>query len=484
MKAQSFGSTYGRGVSTLEILIAFAILFLAISALIIVVFGNQSIAIDTETNTEALSKAQTFLEQSRALSRSDFTSVQTSPSPIPDDIYKKSITVIDIDPSTKQVTSYVSWPEGGRELYVKLSTILTDWFNPADKCSPTLSGDWTKPRDWKAGYGYADIPSNTGATGVAVHGTKVYLTSDPSAAGKEDFYVIDASNPKPPGLNLPIIGKLKTTYGLTGVQVSGLHAFVSAHSAEYQILVIDISNAPSLSESDIVTRLDVVSDSAYGNTLTYDDKKIYLGLTKSTGPEFRIIDVSDVGVSNPPTLVPEGSFEVGAAVNQILISDDLAYLATASTTPVIVLDISNSSSPSLVDVSSPMSLVLTGQSLELSNDKNHLFLGMIGGSANPKLLSLDASDISDTPSWTQSKPPNSGVYRIVSRNNLLFMTTADPSGGFEIWDVSNPSTPPTRYDKPPFINIEQTSTAGMDCFGNLIFVGQRSNRALQIVGPS
>ena len=59
MKAQLTGSP--KGFITLEILIAFAVVILSISAVIMVTFGNQSVAVDSQVNLEAISKAQTFL---------------------------------------------------------------------------------------------------------------------------------------------------------------------------------------------------------------------------------------------------------------------------------------------------------------------------------------------------------------------------------------------------------------------------------------
>ena len=72
MKAQSIGKKYVNGFATLEILIAFAVLILSISAVILLAFGNQSIIVDSRTNSEALYKAQKMLEEARAASRQDF----------------------------------------------------------------------------------------------------------------------------------------------------------------------------------------------------------------------------------------------------------------------------------------------------------------------------------------------------------------------------------------------------------------------------
>src|SRR3989338_9394963 len=95
MKEQSIGKKYMKGFATLEILIAFAVLILSISAVILLVFGNQSIIIDSQTNSEALYKAQKMLEEARAASKQDFFSVN-SITTTSDDIYQKTLDVIDL----------------------------------------------------------------------------------------------------------------------------------------------------------------------------------------------------------------------------------------------------------------------------------------------------------------------------------------------------------------------------------------------------
>lgn len=472
MKAQLSGNK-NRGVSTLEILIAFAILTLSISAVIMVVFGNQSIAIDTQTNVEAISKAQKLLEEQRALSRDDFAAVDDI-AETTDDVYTTSVIKEDINSSTKRVTSLVSWPAGGRSLSVKLSTILTDWLHPAPKCSPVITGNWKKPKV----YGYVDFPSPKGGSDVFVGGSKAYVTSDPGSSSFDDFYIIDISDPELEPL--PKLGHFSTTYGLTGVEVSGTNAFVTANSAVYQVLSIDLLDYNNLDVTKIQDEYDLTapSDTAVGNTISRVDNLLYVGLTKSAGNEFRVIDAS-----TPSSLSEVGTgFEVGAAVNQIVVEGTTAYLATASTTAhLIVLDVSDPSNPVLVDKKHPHA-VLTGQSFALDTNTHTLYFGRIGGSANPKFLGLDTGDLA-TPFWTLDRDHNDGVYTMTLRSHLLFMTTAKPNDGLQIWDVSDPTSEPVRYETDP-LNIQQGSTAGADCSGNLLYVAQQKNRAMQIVGPS
>ena len=460
----------------MEILLSFVLVILSMTVVIMLVFGSQAFAVDAQTDSEATHKAQAMLENARATAIQNYDLVVSIPV-VTDGIYSKTLTVVDVDSFTKQVTANVTWTgEHNRSLGVQLVTIVTNPIAAAggSTCSPILTGDWTAPQV----YGYVDFPSSAGGSGLNVIGPKAYVVSDPKSAGTDDFYVINVSDPtqKP----LPILGHFSTTYGLTDVRTIGKYSFVTADSAAFQFLAIDVSDPTTLNASKIVKKIDLTSagDSAYGNTIFYANKKVYVGLTNSTGPEFRIIDVSDPNPANWAEVGP--GYEVGGAVNKIVVKNNIAYLATAGPNETIALDVSNPSSP--VVLSAYASVTLTGQSLALDSTNNTLYFGKIGGTGNPKLLAFNSANLAAAPKWTYNMVKQSGVYTMVLRSNLVFMTTADPSDGLQIWDVSNPSGPPVRHDTSP-LNIQQGATAGSDCAGNLLFVAQRSNRAMQIVGP-
>src|SRR3989344_7378168 len=138
-----------NGSSLLEILIAITVLSLGIGAVLLLSTANQDLKIDSQTNSEALSKAEDMLETARALSRHDFYSI-SSLDPAIDDIYTKSVNVTDIDAFTKEVTSHVKWAaSASRPVEISLTTRLTDQQGAigGDTCNPILSGDWTKPQD-------------------------------------------------------------------------------------------------------------------------------------------------------------------------------------------------------------------------------------------------------------------------------------------------------------------------------------------------
>jgi type II secretory pathway pseudopilin PulG len=101
-----------KGFSTLEIVIAFAVMTLSMTAIIMVAFGNQTSAIDTELAQRGLYVAQKRLEEAAASLLTDFGSVQSEAAAISfDSIYDTQIEVNDISPCVKEV-------ERGREYLI------------------------------------------------------------------------------------------------------------------------------------------------------------------------------------------------------------------------------------------------------------------------------------------------------------------------------------------------------------------------------
>ncbi len=463
-------------MATIELLIAFAILLINITSVVLLVQGGQNISLSSEISTEATTRAKTMLELAHIQADQNFNSVTTKHTtemsgPL---TFNKDLTVTNVDDFTKEVKAKVSWVVGGKILDVTLSTLLAN--KAGDTCNPDTSGDWRKPQP----YGYADFSSSTGATGIDTKGTKVYVTSDPSSDITNDFYIVDASGASPSDPELPILGQFSTTYGLTDVRTIGNYAYVTANSAAFQFLVIDITSPGSLSPSSIKAKRDMVTGSgntAYGNTIFYTNKKVYIGLTKSSGgAEFFIFDVS-----NPTNPTQVGSYELDTTVNDIIVKNNIAYLATAAaiapSTPNQLIALNVSDPANILPLTAYNSITLTGQSLAL--DSNNLYLGRTGGNGNPKLLRFNKSNLA-APTGTMDMDTQSGVFSEVLRSNLLFLTNAKPNDGFQIWDIS--SFPPTRYDTTNY-DPEQEPTAGSDCVGNLIYIGQRSNKALRIIGP-
>src|SRR3989344_5964469 len=314
MREKLTGKKYKEGFATLEILIAFVILILCIGAVIMVIFGGQSVAVDSQNNSEAISKAQKLLEEARATSRFDFNLVNPSSQiemsgPL---AFTKELAVRQVDLFTKQATATVSWSSGGRLLSVFFTTLLTNLeaVYGGNTCNSILAGDWANPLL----LGDIDVGENNGATDVDVFMDKAYVTADPSATPKEDFYVIDIQVAPP---------QLVKTFKITAVTGNG----------------------------------------AYGKSIFYKNGYVYLGLYNTdSGPEFNIIDVS-----NPFNPIWKGGYPVSHEINAIYVRDGFAYIASPHNSELIILDISNPTNP-----------VLAGEADLFNNSSNGKSMAIVG----------------------------------------------------------------------------------------------------------
>ena len=168
-----------RGQSTLEMLIALSVLILCVSAAILVSFGSQSTSVDSETSGEAIYKAQAQLEEARALSRGNFAGVSSYTTSTTSTIsYAGQLSVQDLTPCLKQVTSTITWTtEKLRPQKITLSSELGDVSGTiamGGDCdtSPPL-GDWKYPISLASANFYPGKPK-----GVDVLNKIVYLGGD------------------------------------------------------------------------------------------------------------------------------------------------------------------------------------------------------------------------------------------------------------------------------------------------------------------
>lgn len=487
----------GRGIATIEILIAMVVIILAISGSIMLVFSSQLSSVSSQTNQEALYKAQQTIESARDIARTDFynpilnagTTITTENSGI---VYTKNLMIEDIADFTKKITSLITWGTGQQ---VALSTIVTDWHSILgdDVCSPVLTGDWNNPRK----LGYADVISSTGATDIDISAKKAYVVTDPSPAGQEDFYIFDVSNPTL--TPLPDYGpssKLNTGPGLAAIHVAGNYAYVANLSRTSQLQVIDISVPATPS---VVASLDVTAplDTARGSSIFYSNKKIYLGLEKSSGPEFYVIDVTNPLALSAASI--KATFEINSQVNTIAVKNGIAYLAVPDdpSTPVDpldppipeqlkVLDISQADAGVVTQINtfSPNPSTMSGQGLYVSRDGNTLYLGQGGANPaqKPEFFSLNVTNPSSISIINSKYIPTSNdvsVRAIAVRSNLAFLWTSDINEDFQIWDLNNLGDPAPIAS----LNTENAATGGLNCDGNFLYTAQENNKALQIIGP-
>jgi Tfp pilus assembly protein PilV len=313
--------TIQKGSSTLEILIAFAILILAISVTIIVAFGNQSNSVDAQTNSEALYKAQKLLEEARALSRQNFDSV-VSIAPISDGIYQKSLFIDSIDDSTKAATSTISWASGERNLSVSLDTVFTGPPS-SNTCSPMLVGDWTAPKHYDFAISKLMPTNNSNGIGISdlkAYHQKLYVVAKTPANSNDTFYIFDLpTNPiSPPIYDGSIDNSATVSVGLSALAVFGNYAYVAnsytgsasgciegANCAQLQIINISNPLNPFVVRNLKIPAITSGGKLAAGTSIFYSRGYIYLGLAKASGSglEFNIIDVGGGGTGGMASIL-------------------------------------------------------------------------------------------------------------------------------------------------------------------------------------
>jgi hypothetical protein len=499
-KGKKNRTKFEAGGSTLEILIAFVVLTLSITAVILVGFGNQSVSVDAETNSDAIGMSQEILEDARATSRGDFFAVANAAST--EDVgplsYLKELEVIDISECKKEIRSRVSWNnDPNRNQYVSLSTILTDVAGALAlglDCDTELPGEWDNPQT----YGSVDLnPSGNKGTGLDLvqRGLNSYalLTSSASAVAKPDFWTIDVTDPQNPN----ILGNLDVGEALNKVDGNGGWAFAVGTDPNEQLQIINISDLsdPFVVATSSLPGVDPAGSFPGGVSIYYYGDRIYIGTKETAGPEFHVFDVS-----TPASPIHLGSLELFHNVNDIVVVGTNAYLATSDNSgELMIIDVSTPGA--LDDIAYPSSPYhpdnsgwkynapgnQDGTSLYVASQK--VYLGRKRGSGDP-------SDLADFHILSVTSPgaivelgskdlginSNTEVKALVIRGPLAFLATTHSNSEFQVWNIQDPA----NITSPSSCNIYNfpAKPTDIDFANNYGFLSVDSNDGLRVVYDS
>jgi hypothetical protein len=490
MKAELIGRKLNKGMVTLELLIAFTILILCITGTILisagnqygtgvdqVTFGNQSVTIDSQTNNEALAKAENALEDTRAKSRQDFNLVISDPTAIPDGIYNKQNTILDISQCLKKATSSITWSSGSRTLTTNLSTFLSDITGAimlGGDCDSTSPGDWDNPiTATSVGIG------GQGATDINARNNFIYLTSSASAPAKEDFFIYQFD---PVAVTLTQKSKINVSKGLNRVDVANNYAFTLNNDTSGHLKIFNISNpsSPTLISSTSLPNMTV----GIARSIYYYNDLVFIGTqylacplcVPSQNNEFHIYDVS-----NPAIPIWKGSFKVNHNINDIIVRGNYAYLATSDDNgEVRIYDVSNPSNilfKGLFDApgnEDGEALYLLGNKLYLGRDRTpsirkDFYVLDISNSSNP--TELGSKNLGLNPGTT--------VIGIVVKSTLAFIGLDNPTSGLQILDISNPAAM-VNHSTCTTLNFSENSSA-IDMDGDSIFSANNSNAEIRVI---
>ena len=480
MKVESIGNKKINGFSVLEVLIAMAILTLAISAAIMLMFSNQSVALDSDTANEALYKAKTVLEDGRSKTKShtDFDSIKSITYP-PDSIYTKKFSVLSV-PCMKKTISQVTWStEVLRPQIIEVRTYLSDVeeaLKLAGECDPVFPTEWDNPYSpTSVGIG------GQGATDIDVQNNLIYLASDPSAPPKEDFFIYQFD---PIAVTLTFVSKIDVSDGLMALDFSGGYVYAANEDTAAQLLVID-ADPPG---GPFVASIASLPDAPAGviRTVNVYNKKLYVGTQYLACPppcgaaqnhEFHIYDLL-VDPANPTWL---GSYNVNHNINDIVVNGDYAYLATSD----------NSSELYVYNISNPPSITLADTFDAPGNEDgnvvffldNKIYLGRHRTPAARKdfymLNVADPTDIQELGSKNLGLNPGAIVEGVVVRGNFAFLAFDNPTFSLKILNISNPASIVDNSTCSTYNFPENTSS--MDMEDNFVFTANRSNDELRVI---
>ncbi len=485
---------YTQGAATLELLIAFTLLILTITAVMLLVNGGQSVSVDTETSIEATTKAQKSIEDARSISRSNFLSIVSATTtetsgPL---TYTKNLSVSDITHCKKQATSTVTWSVSPIRLQkIELATFFTDIIGMialgGDCITDSPSSNWDNPKLFAS-----DILASK-PTAIDVLNKIAYIGTEEApflaiadirnvTLGQSSGLFVEFLNDFSAGAKIKALDAVSLRDPVTGLMKN--YIFVAMDTLTGQLKVIDVTDIrnPFLIATSTLPTLTAGltcpgNDCPGGRSIYYYDKKVYLGTRElsSFNPaqnhEFHVYDVS-----NPNSPVWIGSKNINNNINAIAVRGKYAYLATSGDDrELIILNIGNPASIIQTGVfnaaDTPSGIGEYGTSIYLLGNK--LFLGRVRAPpARPDFYILNISDptIPTEPGSINlglSRAPTGTLFYSVTgirvAGNLAFLGTSDPNDGFQVRDISK-----TTIDRVNTFKIQQNIT-GIDYEADFIY---------------
>lgn len=474
---------FNKGIGTIEVLISLMVIVSAITAVMLVVAGNQDIKLDDDVSNVALYRAGEIISKARTAGEVDFNSVVSSSSL--NSIFTDSLKVSDISACRKDITASISWEiRPGRYQNVSLTSSLVSHEEAQAlgldcELSPPV-GEWQI--ECPPQYGYDFNPGGLSASGIDFfrkgNDKYVAMTSNKGSSEKDDFWIIEVTDKTA----ITKISSINVSDALNDVDGFGDYAFVANDEATNQLIVIDMSDLYNPVDVASVSLPGVGGAEPEGRQIYYYDNKVYIGTRLTAGPEFHIFDVSD-----PTNPVHLGSRELNHSVRKIIVRDSYAYLATSGNSDeLIILDVSNPASilPFFPGVGNPEAMNYDapgnqdGMSLYLLSNK--LYLGRERGTgANHDFLVLDVQDPNNVTllgSTLLNLNPNTAVTGIIVSGDLAFVVTSDQGEGFMILDIE---------DSQNIIKLDSCNYSekaiDIDFDGEYSYAANESNSGLRII---
>ncbi len=494
MKEKSAGNKK-RGFSTLEMMVAFAIMIMVIVGAVSANFAAQYWSVTSQTSNEALYKAKTKLEDLRSLIKQDFYQATSSPlvrSVDPTDpadtacisgglCYFVQSTITDLSSCSKYVQARVSWQVSGyptttTSLFTNLTNSPEAIAVGGDCILNQPEGNWQNLTPQTVGA--LNFGPGKNFTGIDVFHKEIYATASTSPY----FLVFNA--PTAVGQNPTLVGstngagvKLNAVDVAEDLSTGRTYAFVTQNSTTSQLGIIDVTdpqNPTLVTERRLQGSNPPSGLSPEGWRVFAYGGRLYVITRETTGYEFHIFNIN---TPVQPTEIGSG-MELNRTVNDFIVRDQkvggtihrLVFLASnADLKELGVLDVTNDVIIEVVSVDLPGTQ--DGESISLLG--NQLYFGRTSNSAGPELYVFDVTKPTTSPFPIIGQGEvGADVTSLRVSGSLAFVGTNKSGEEFQVWNadftVWNPSVPNAgRFSS---YNFPHLATLGFDIENNWVYL--------------
>ena len=449
------------GFSTIELLITFAVGIVFLTAAMMVAYSDptlarqvslesgQAAALDVALDSSALATSTTNIGYIIERLSKNWNATIANVSANGTNPYDVTPTITDIAPCFKEVTNVTGWNLGfGNRSHTMtfgtgLGNLSIAQALGRGGCDPTPPGEWDNPET--TGLTISPSSYNGKGTGIDVAlingNTYGVISGDNPGANKKDLIVVNLSNSE----TLSEVSQTDLSdVGYTDVVVGKNYAYVVRNDSAIHIQIINLSNptTPTVASQIILPQAPtaVVRSIAYYNNLLLVGTQ-YLACpgscSASQNNEFHIYNVS-----NPAIPVHVGLLNINHNINDIMVKDNIAYLATSD----------NNAELMLVDISNPATLVhpdVSGKKFNAGGNFDGTSLYVLGNYAylgrekatglNFDLYKIKISNLT-AEKWRRlnlTGGTGTEVTDIYVQGNLAFVINSDSTKTFQVWDIKN-----------------------------------------------
>ncbi len=447
-----------QGLSTLEIIIAIALMSIIITSAIQTIYMSQYWILGGEVSGEALSVAKTRLEVVRSLAQVDFynasSSVASQVRPLSSAsaslcatsfCYQSLVTVTDVSPCTKNVMVEVSWRISAR--YSTSSVELdTTVMNPAEVIArggdcllQSTRGNWLGPA--VAVVGNTTRPAQF-SSGLDVLGDYIYQTA--SSAPQLSIYrqpSMVGGNPVLVGSSTGMGHRLNAIDVIRDLNTGRTYAYVVQHASSSQLSVVDVTDVtnPVWVGSRSLHDVSTTSSFPQGWRVVAYGSRSYVLTRETAGPELHIFDITN---PEQPTEIIGGIFNLNRTVNDLFVHEQLVagvnrrfiiLAASADTKELGIFEVTDDVLVELVAVNLPG----TEDALSVILGGNTVYVGRRATSGGPELYQFNFPELlkgNTTPLATSEV--GADVSTIRSSGTVLYLGTNRSGAEFQVWKSS------------------------------------------------